>query len=120
MYLPTDHLRLFSGQISSLQYFVLCILATMVFLQFQLYLLNSRSLDSTWVLLPVLHIGNCLKAVSWHNHMTFLICFLPQDHCTSLPNVQYLENLCFIYSVQLLLFCYPIQKVSFTPTGPEV
>lgn len=59
------------------QYSVLCTLATMVFPHSQLHVLNSRrGLGSAWVLHPVLHLRNYLKAISFSNRMILLICFL--------------------------------------------
>lgn len=54
----------------SLQHSVLFILATTVFPNPQLHVLNSRrQLGSSWVLHPVLHFRNCLKATHVSNHI---------------------------------------------------
>ena len=45
---------------------------------------------------------NYLKIVSWDNHGAYVYFLSLRDGCTMLPNIQCLENNCFIYFVYFI------------------
>lgn len=112
---PTEYLR---GTLCRSPEFSLCkalsslihyptILATLISWN-QVHLFNSGywfSLSSsTWK----------IKAVSFGNYKTHLACVLSlRNHCSSLPDVQYLKNGCFRHFVRI--FHYFRQEVKFAP-----
>lgn len=80
--------------------------------------LNSRRpLGPACVLLPVLHLVNCLKTIN-SNHRTLLIWFLSLRITSTVPKFQYLESSCLTHSVRFGA-CFR-HKVPVNSMWPEV
>lgn len=83
-----------------LWYSVLQTLAAVVSSDTWLYHLSSgRLLDSAWILLPVLQLGNSVKAVIWGNHRAHIVSNLSCISVFHCLMSQCLDSCHFIYFV---------------------